>query len=123
VYQTNPRFAIMDASVVPSSSLNLMDQVMEMMELALAIYGLGVDVLALPMTAKEIGAIYSDHYETIQKLHWDGASFMELYSTAAPRLQGLAEQRKNCLRPKPTPQPSLIRMQQHPPLRLLSRRQ
>jgi hypothetical protein len=88
-----------------------MDQVMEMMELALAIYGLAdlrklarqeilpeavaMDVLALPMTAKEIGAMYSDHYETIQKLHWDGANFMELYSTAAPHLHRLAEQQRS----------------------------
>jgi hypothetical protein len=84
---------------------------MEMMELATAIYGLAdhrklakqgifpeavaMDVLTLPLTAKEIGAIYSDHYETIQKVHCDGANFMELYSTAAPHLQRLAKQRRS----------------------------
>lgn len=87
-----------------TTELTLSEQVMEMMQLSLAIYGLADlrslakegklpdpvadDIMVLPMTADHIASIFSDHYETIHQHHED-SNFLDLYLGAAPDLQRL----------------------------------
>jgi hypothetical protein len=85
------------------ASLNVTDEVMEMMQIAMSIYVLAdlrllaknqklpeeaaKCVLELPIPASQIGILYSKHIAAIKALHGDD---VDMYLTAAPDIQKLS---------------------------------
>jgi hypothetical protein len=88
-------------------SPNVMDEVMEMMQIAMSIYVLADlrllaknlklpqeaanCVLELPIPASQIGVLYSTHIAAIKALHGNGkGEDVDMYLTAAPDIQKLS---------------------------------